>query len=205
MSHEPDDTAELMDRAGRGDSASRQRLLARHRQRLLRMVDVRLDRRLAARLDPSDVVQEILIDANQHLDDFLKQRPIPFYAWLRQLAWARLVDLHRRHVGARRRSVTREERGDLALPDESVLLLAQRLFSSHSSPSRRLIREEEREELRAALTALPSRDREVLVMRHMEQMEIGEIASVLGITVGAVKARHLRALLRLRVHLEDQP
>ena len=92
------DTEELLDRAGQGDGEARQRLLARHRHRLRQMVIVRLDRRLAARLDPSDIVQEALADAARGLDDYLRDRPVPFYPWLRRFAWERLVEVNRRHL-----------------------------------------------------------------------------------------------------------
>src|SRR5437763_14614661 len=98
MTTHPPDTEELLRRAGDGDAAARQQLLARHRDRLRRMVAVRLDQRLAARVDPSDVVQEALIEADRKLDDYLEQRPVPFYPWLRRLAWEQLVKLHERHV-----------------------------------------------------------------------------------------------------------
>jgi RNA polymerase sigma-70 factor (ECF subfamily) len=198
------DTDELLEQAGRGSDSARQQLLSRHRDRLLRMVAVRLDRRMAARLDPSDVVQDVLLDASRNLDGYLAERPLPFYPWLRQFAWARLVDLHRRHVRSRRRSVSLEEAADLALPDQSALLLVRRLLESATSPSQRAIQAEQRAELKAALAALPARDREVLIMRHLEQLQIGEIASVVGISKGAVKARLLRALLRLRAVLGGQ-
>src|SRR5262249_62353015 len=94
--------------AGRGDARPRGRLAERHRGRLRRMVAVRLDRRLAARVDPSDVVQESLAEADRRLDGYLRERPLPFYPWLRQLAWERLTALYRRHVPAQPRSVTRE-------------------------------------------------------------------------------------------------
>src|SRR5947209_16742492 len=97
----------LLQRAGRADDDARQALLARHRDRLRKMVALRLDRRLAARIDPSDVVQEALVDADQELSDYLAQRSMPFYAWLRRFAWDRLVDHHRRHVLAPRRRVAR--------------------------------------------------------------------------------------------------
>src|SRR4051794_11198000 len=105
------DTELLLDRAAGagGDADARNRLLQRHRDRLKRMVAVRSDPRLAARVDPSDVVQEALADAAGKLDGYLRDRPLPFYPWLRRLAAERLVALHRRHVQARRRSVTREE------------------------------------------------------------------------------------------------
>ena len=165
------DTEELLDRAGRGDAAARQLLLERHRDRLRRMVAVRLDRRLAARVDPSDIVQEALAEAAARLADYLRDRPLPFYPWLRQIAWDRLVEAHRRHLRAGRRSVAREVPGTCPLPDESVGRLADRLVASGTSPSRRLIRAELRDRLQAALDRLPPRDREVLVMRHLEQMD----------------------------------
>src|SRR5205823_9047828 len=110
--------------ARRGDESAGHELLARHRDRLRRMVALRLDRRLAARLDPSDVVQEALADAARKLPAYLRDRPLPFYPWLRRLAWERLVKLHQRHVGAGRRSVTREEPPEL--PEGSALELAER-------------------------------------------------------------------------------
>ena len=102
------ETDALLERASRGDDQARQRLLERHRSRLKRMVAVRMDRRLAARLDPSDVVQEALADAARDLPDYLRTRPMAFYPWLRQLAWDRLVRLHRHHIDTGRRSVDRE-------------------------------------------------------------------------------------------------
>jgi RNA polymerase sigma-70 factor (ECF subfamily) len=196
------ETEELLRHASLGDAEARQRLLARHRRRLHHMVNLRLDRRLRARVDPSDVVQEVLTRADGALADYLKRRPMPFYPWLRQLAWDRLVDLHRRHVAAQRRSVTREEQTTHRLADDSVLALADRLIDKHSSPSRRLLREELRERVRAALDRLAARDREVLILRHLEQLTTLETAAVLTISEGAVKLRHLRALERLRAVLD---
>ena len=203
MSPAPLDTQELLERSVRGDTAARQELLVRHRARLRRMVAVRLDRRLSARVDPSDVVQEALATAARHLDEYLRDRPLPFYPWLRQFAWERLCKLHRHHIHAQRRSINREE-PDMPLPDESVRHLAHRLLAGGTSPSRRLIRKEQRERVRAALTELAPTDREILVMRHLEQMETPEIAAALGITEGAVRNRQFRALIRLRALLEGE-
>jgi hypothetical protein len=122
------DTERLLERAGGGDPVARQELLVRHRDRLRRMVAFRLDRRLAARLDPSDIVQESLAQADRQLSDYLRRRPLPFYPWLRQFAWERVAKEYERHVQARRRSVTREE--PPPLPDESVGQLARRLITS---------------------------------------------------------------------------
>jgi RNA polymerase sigma-70 factor (ECF subfamily) len=199
------ETDELVERAARGEDAARHQLLARHRDRLKRMVAVHLDRRLAARVDPSDIVQEALLDAHRELSDYLRSRPLPLYPWLRQLAWERLLKWHRAHIRVQKRSVGREESRDLALPEESAMLLAHRLIAAGTSPSRRLIRDELRQRVRAALEAAPPRDREVLVMRHLEEMSAAEIAATLGITERAAKARHTRALERLRNLLDDDP
>jgi RNA polymerase sigma-70 factor (ECF subfamily) len=207
--HDPD-TDELVEQARGGDREARQQLLVRHRDRLRQMVALRMDRRLRARVDPSDVVQEALADAAQELSDYLRQRPLPFYPWLRQLAWDRLIELHRRHVYAKKRSISREDPDFLALPEESTVQLAQRLLAPGSSPSERFLRDELRGRVQAALAQLSPRDREVLVLRHLEQLSTQDTAAVLGITQGAVKTRHLRALERLRGLLgedfaEEQP
>jgi RNA polymerase sigma-70 factor (ECF subfamily) len=191
------DTEHLLDRARAGDPSAPGQLLERHRLRLKRMVAVRLDRRLAPRVDPSDVVQETLAEASRKLPVYLRDRPLPFYPWLRRLAWDQLAVLHRRHVRAANRAVGREQ----PLPDRSALRLADRLAARHSSPSARLRREERRGRVLNALAALPERDREVLVLRYLEELSVGEIAAVIGIDERAVYARHLRALKRLRVLL----
>jgi RNA polymerase sigma-70 factor, ECF subfamily len=203
MSPAPPDTEELLERSVRGDATARQELLVCHRARLRRMVAVHLDRRLSARVDPSDVVQEALANAARHLDEYLRDRPLPFYPWLRQFAWERLCKLHRLHIHAKRRSINREE-PDMPLPNESVRQLAHRLLAGGTSPSRRLSRQEQREQVHAALAELAPQDREILVMRHLEQMETAEIAAALGISEGAVRNRQFRALMRLRTLLEGE-
>ena len=195
----PPDTDELLARVGRGDVAARGQLLDRHRGRLRRMVAVRIDPRLAARVDPSDVVQETLAEAHRRLDDYLAGRPMPFYPWLRQLAQDRLADLHRRHVRAARRAVGREEPAGPALSDASVADLARRLHRVGSPGRARPLAAANRPAVvRAALARLPDTDREVLVLRHLEQLTPREIAAVLGVSEAAVYTRQLRALERLR-------
>src|SRR5262245_48860608 len=115
--HDPD-TEELLRQAAAGDDGARQRLLTRHQARLRQMVAVRRDRRRLARFDPSDVVQEALMDAHERLSDYLRSRPLPFYPWLRRLAWERLVKFQRRHLKAGKRAVTREEAAPPGLPEE---------------------------------------------------------------------------------------
>ncbi len=196
-------TEVLLARAGAGDVAARNSLLDKYRSRLRALVAIRLHRGMASRVDPSDVVQESLAEANGRLDDYLQRRPLPYYLWLRELTLERLVDLHRRHVVAQKRSVNREvTRG--AISDESMNELAQRLVAGESSPSQRAQREETRVKVREALDRMARNDREVLVLRHLEQLSTCEIAAVLGLTEVAVKVRHLRALQRLRVRLGEQ-
>lgn len=202
MTESTHDTEELLRRAGEGDPAAADDLLRRHRARLRRMIGVRIDRRLAARVDPSDVVQEALADAARRLPDYLRDRPLPFFPWLRRLAWDRLAALHRTHVRAARRSVTREE--PPALPGESVLELADRFLARGAAPSAGVRREERRAAVRRALERLPERDREVLVLRQLEELSVAEVSAVLGIGEKAVYARQLRALERLRAALSAE-
>jgi RNA polymerase sigma-70 factor, ECF subfamily len=194
----PPDTDELLRRVSDGDRPARNQLLAKHRDRLRKFLGFRMDRRLAARVDPSDIVQDVLTEADRKLPDYMRDRPLPFYPWLRQIASDRLIELHRQHVRARKRSVRREELDVRALPDESLAELASRLVTTSTSPSERLLRKEVQHRMRAALERLPVRDREVLELRHLEQLSVAETAAVLAITQAAVKTRHLRALERLR-------
>jgi RNA polymerase sigma-70 factor (ECF subfamily) len=197
------DTEELLRRTGAGDRDARGALLERHRGRLRRMVAVRMDSRLAARVDPSDVVQDALAEADRRLDRYARERPLPFYPWLRQLAWDRLVEQHRRHVRAGRRSVMREEEAPWGLPDASAAELAERLLARGEAPSAGPQREELRGRVRAALAALAAPDREVLALRYLEQLSAREVGAVLGVNEAAAKKRALRALQRLRGALGD--
>jgi RNA polymerase sigma-70 factor, ECF subfamily len=194
-------TEHLIERAGHGDDDARRELLEQYRDNLKRMVAARLDRRLAPRVDPSDVVQETLADAARRMDEYLRDRPLPFFGWLRQLAGERVIDTHRRHVLAQRRSITRESRTP-ELSEESAVELGRKLMASDTSPSNRLMRQERCDQVMAALAGLSPRDREVLVMRHLEQLSTAEVAEALGISVGAVEVRLFRALVRMRARLE---
>jgi RNA polymerase sigma-70 factor (ECF subfamily) len=199
------DIKKLLEQARLGNKEARAQLLERHRGRLHKMVACRLDRRLAARVDASDVVQEVLAEADRKLDRYLRDEPLPFFPWLRQLAWEQLTALYRRHVRAQKRSVRREEPDVLDMPEDSVAKLASRLVNSGSAPDQRLLRKELQEHMRQALRRLRKREREVLLLRHMEQLSVADTAAVLGISPGAVKVRHLRALDRLRALLDETP
>jgi len=192
------DTDHLIRDAAAGDLSARDQLLVRHYQRLRRMVALYLDRRLSARVDPSDVVQETIAEAHQKLADYLDDPPLPFYPWLRQLAWERLQKLHLRHIYAQKRSVRREVGWQGTLPADSAARLVEGLASSGTGPPARLERRELIERLRRALAELPDRDREILLLRDLERLSTRETAAVLGITETAVKVRRFRALQKLR-------
>jgi RNA polymerase sigma-70 factor (ECF subfamily) len=198
-----DTTVELLDRAARGDASAVDRLLMGHRARLKRMVALRLDPRLAARTDPSDIVQEVLIAANARLKDYLHRRPIPFYPWLRQLACDELIRQKRRHLRAKARTVLREDHAVSPLSDESAQRLADRLAASASRPDWRLRRKESHERVKAALAQLSDDYREVLILKFLEELSTAEIAAVLKTTESAVRSRQFRALERLQELLSD--
>jgi RNA polymerase sigma-70 factor (ECF subfamily) len=188
--------------AARGDAEAIRSLLERHRTRLRRMISLRLDSHLAARVDASDVVQEALLDAARKLGEYARERPLPFYAWLHRLAAERVADAHRRHWRCASRSVRREEVMATTRPDVSARILADRLVVTDPTPGHILIRQESQEQVHAALARLAPSDRDVLVLRYLEDLSFPEIAAILGIGEGAAKMRHLRALQRMRTHIE---
>jgi RNA polymerase sigma-70 factor (ECF subfamily) len=194
------DTDQLLDRVAQGDSSAAATLLTHYRKRLHRMVSLRIDPRLAARLDPSDVVQEALAEAHRRLPKYARERPIPFYPWLRRIAWERLIRLHRQHIDAGRHSVLRED--SLGLSDDSERLLADRLAAT-STPSDQAVRSEIRHRVRQAIGQLPEVDREVIVLKHLEELSFLEAAAVLEISMSAVYSRYYRAIQKLHRLLNE--
>jgi RNA polymerase sigma-70 factor, ECF subfamily len=192
------ETQELLVQAHAGNGAAIDRLMACHREYLHRFVEFRLDPKMAARVDPSDVVQEAQLEAIRRLGDFLQQRPMPFRLWLRQIAYDRLVMLRRYHVRAARRTVDRE----VALSERSSLLLAGRMLAS-STASKQFAHRELAAEIRKAIAQVPVHDREVLLMRSIEGLSFDEVAWLLDIDPAAARKRHGRALLRLHNLLVD--
>ena len=193
-------TDDLIQRAANNDRSAIELLLNRHRERLRQMIAVRFDQRVNPRLDPSDVVQDVLVKAIKKLPEYAKERPIAFYPWLRQLALEQIVETYRVHVAAQRRSVDREvdqNRCAVPLPDQSAVLLADVLVAQQSAPSRRLEREQMREQVQTALGTITVSYREVLVMRYLEKLTMREIADCVGASESAIKMRHLRALKEL--------
>lgn len=201
MANVEPDTQVLVNRAARGDGEALTQLLARHRDQLRRMVACHLDTRLATRVDPSDVVQDTLMVAAGSLVEYAHKRPMPFYPWLRRLAGQRLIDLERRHLGAKRRSVHREEPLG-ALNDTSVHALAQHLLARIPGPPSAVLQDERRQRLRQALESLDATQRELLLMHYVEDLSLADAAAVLQITADAARMRHFRALKRLREILD---
>jgi RNA polymerase sigma-70 factor, ECF subfamily len=197
-------TEVLLRRAGDGDAAARSELLDRYRGRLRRMVAIRIDKRIAARVDPSDIVQEAMKDAYKRLPEYFADPQLSFYPWLRRIAWDRLADMYRVHVAAEKRSVLKEHPWTPNLNDESAVELAHSIAASSINPGRRAVLAEMQVRTKAALLQLKPHDREILVLRYLEQLGVEEIAAVLGISQTAVTSRHLRALQRLRRLLGDE-
>jgi RNA polymerase sigma-70 factor (ECF subfamily) len=194
------ETQRLLEQVRAGKPRALDRLLERHRPYVRRVIDLRLDPRLRARVDPSDVVQEAQVEAVWRLDAYLERPPMPFRLWLRQIAYDRLLMLRRHHLGAARRTVAR----DAALPDRSSLLLAQQLLNGGPSPSEQLTRRELARRVRDALTRLGEADREVLLLRNFEGLSNQETAQVLNVTPATASQRYGRALLRLRKLLTEE-
>ena len=189
---------QLIELAATGDASAVRKLLDRHRERLRHMVAVRMDPRIAQRIDASDVVQDSLLEAHEKLAEYAETRPLPLYPWLRQITWQRLMRAHERHIYTKQRSVVREQTGMGMLSGDSVQGLAERLVDSQTSPSGNVMREELHRRVRGALADLSTRDGEVIVMRYLEHMSISEIAATLQISKNAVHMRQLRALQKLR-------
>jgi RNA polymerase sigma-70 factor (ECF subfamily) len=192
------ETKELLIGAGKGEAAAVDRLLDRHRDALRNMIRARMDQKLARRVDASDVVQDVLLEASQRLDDYIRDPKLPFGLWLRQIAHDRIIDLHRRHRVARRRSLDREQQLAGKGADQSSLELAAQLRDPELTPAAATLRKELHERFVEAIDRLEDEDREIVLMRHFEQLSNSEAAELLGLSPPAAGMRHLRALRRLR-------
>ena len=193
------ETQELLAGAEKGEPAAVNQLLDRHREALRHMIRARMDQKLARRVDASDVVQDVLLEASQRLADYVRDPKLPFGLWLRQMAQDRIIDLHRRHRVARRRSLDREQQQARApLGDKSSLELAAQLRDPELTPAAATMRKELHQRFVEAIDRLEDEDREILLMRHFEQLTNGQAADLLGLSQPAAGMRHLRALRRLR-------
>ena len=196
----------LVARAAAGDRGAIVELLDHYRARLRRMAALRLDPRLRGRVDASDVIQEGYLDAMRRLDEFLRDPSVPFYIWLRFLVGQRLLEQHRRHLGTPGRDAGREvsiDRG--VVPGANTGALAAQLLGKLTSPSHAALRAERKARLRGALDRMDELDREVLVLRHYEQMTNADAAAALGVSVKAASKRYTHALERLEEILAPSP
>lgn len=206
MTERPHDAGDLAERLKRGDEHALADLFSRHRSRLEQIVEFRLDRRLTGRVDPEDVLQEAYLDAAERIEHFVNEHSGSVFVWLRLIVYQTLANVHRRHLGAQMRDVSREFSifGHRGQPEASTSLALQ-LLGRLTTPSQAAIREETAEKLTSAIELLGPLDREVLTLRHFEQLTNSEVAEVLGIQKKAASIRYIRALRRLKVVLENTP
>jgi RNA polymerase sigma-70 factor (ECF subfamily) len=206
MMHDSDDSAALLQRAAGGDQQAVADLLARHRERLKRMVHLRLSRRLQGRVDDSDVLQEAFLHISSHLHEYAANPKLPFYLWLRHMTGLKLSEIHRRHLGTQLRDADREvtlHRG--GLPEADSVSLAAHLLGQLTTPSQAAIKAETRLIVQEALNNMDPTDREVLALKHFEQLSTSEIAEVLGMSKAGAGSRYLRAIKRLKEILSQIP
>jgi RNA polymerase sigma-70 factor (ECF subfamily) len=206
MTANSSETLELLARAGRGDEQALGQLFGQHRERLKRMVRLRLSRRLQGRLDESDVLQDAYLEICRRLHEFVQNPAVPLYLWLRQMTGLKLAELHRRHLGTRMRDADREVsiyRG--ALPEADSASLAAHLLGQLTSPSQAAMKAEMRIKLQEVLNSMAPLDREVIAMRHFEQLSGDETAEALGLSKTAASSRYVRAIIRLRKILSQFP
>src|SRR5262245_7507639 len=197
-----DDTQRLLDDAKTGDASAVDRLLGEFREPLRRVINLRLDPVLARRVDASDIVQDVLVEANQRLTEYLKNPVMPFHLWLRHLAQDRIIDTHRRHRQAQRRSIDKEQPIQRpAWADESSVQLVAQLVDAEQTPASAAIHQELQRRLNDALARLDEDDREVIPTRQHEPLSNQDVAAALELTEAAAQMRYLRALRKLRAVL----
>jgi RNA polymerase sigma-70 factor (ECF subfamily) len=199
-----DKTEQLLAGAREGDGDAVNLLMDRHRNAIQRMVQMRLDQKIRRRVDVSDVVQEVLIEASRRLTSYLENPAMPFHLWLRHIAKDRIIDAHRRHRGSAKRSVDREQ--PLAIPgnDQSTIQLVAQLCDPELTPAARATQAEMAQHVEQVIAQLADQDGEIIVMRHYEHLSNQEVAVVLELSEQAASMRYLRAIRRLRGLLGEQ-
>ncbi len=206
MAENSTETVRLLKCVAAGDQESWGKLLTRHESKLRRMVAFRLDHRLLGRIDPGDVLQDAFVTASQHRAEYLSQPGFPFFLWLRGIVGNKLRELHRHHLGTQMRDAGRDVSiYSGRMPEASSAALADRLLGHATRPSEAAIRAEVKLRLRDALNSMDPVDREVLALRHFEQLTPAETALELGIKEKAAGMRYLRALKRLKELLTGLP
>ncbi|MBM81522.1 MAG: RNA polymerase subunit sigma [Planctomycetaceae bacterium] len=189
---------DLIHQAAKGDAVALDSLFSRYRPRLKRMVQLRLNQQLRGRVDDSDVLQEAFLEVSKNLDGYLDCPKMPFFLWLRHITGQKLISIHRQHLGAKMRDAGREVSLHYEAPPASTASIAGRILGPMTSPSQAVMKEEFRASLHEALDSMSDLDREVLALRHFEQLTNQEAAQVLQIEESAASKRYLRALERLQ-------
>ncbi len=206
MSETAAETDDLQNRLIHGDRQALAELFSRQRERLWRIVHFRLDRRLAGRIDPEDILQEAYLDAAQRIQHYRDDSPASSFLWLRMIVTQTMTDMHRRHLGAQQRDARREVSGDARWCSQSTSAsLASQLLGHLTSPSQAAMRAELSSQLEQAIATMEPIDQEILALRHFEELTNGEVAQVLGIQVKAASIRYVRALKRLQEILSRLP
>lgn len=195
---ETEDTKQLLARIRAGDEAAVNALLERHRRSVRQMIDLRMDQVLKRRVDASDIVQDVMIEAHRRLESYLENPAMPFHLWLRQMAKDRLIDAHRRHRGAARRSMDREQPLAAAASSGSAVDLLGQLRDDQLTPAAQATWRELQRRFEDACQQLEATDQEIVVMRHFEQLSNQEAAQALELSPQAASMRYLRAMRRLR-------
>jgi RNA polymerase sigma-70 factor, ECF subfamily len=196
------ETQNLLDDAKQGQAGAVDRLIEVHREPLRRMIGLRLDPALAGRVDASDIVQDVMLEVSQRLNDYLRNPIMPFHLWVRHIAKDHMIDAHRRHRQAQRRSLDREQPiVPNAFADQSSLELAAQFIDPEMTPATAAVRHELQKRMADAVAKLEESDREIVLMRHYEQLSNQEVATSLGVSEAAASMRHLRAVRRLRAAL----
>jgi RNA polymerase sigma-70 factor (ECF subfamily) len=202
MDNNSAETTRLVELARAGDAEALNALFSRHRDRLRRMVELRLDRRLAGRIDASDVLQDGFVDAVARLPDYLANPRLPLFLWLRLVVGERMSKVHRHHLGTRMRDPDQEVSIYRApLPMASSAALAAQLLGRHTSPTEAAVRAEQMLRVQEAVNALDPIDREIIALRSFEELSRAEAAAALGIEESAAAKRYVRALRRLKAAL----
>jgi RNA polymerase sigma-70 factor (ECF subfamily) len=206
MPSETSETKVLIGRIKDGDERAMAELFARYRGRLRRMVKLRMDRRLQGRLDPSDVLQDAYMDVAKRAGEYRANPTMPVFLWLRLLTGQKLMALHRKHLGAQMRDAGQEvSLHGGALPPASSISIAAMLLGRITSPTRAARRAEMQVRLQDVLNSMEPVDREVLTLRHFEELGNSEAAQVLGISKSAASSRYIRAVMRLKKELASMP
>jgi RNA polymerase sigma-70 factor (ECF subfamily) len=196
------ETQKLLDEARDNQPGAVDKLLTAHREPLRRMIAVRLDPALARRIDASDVAQDAMLEASRRLQDYLRNPAMPFKLWLRLIAQDHIKDAHRRHRQAQRRSLDREQPlVPAGLTEQSSLDLAARFIDHELTPATAALRQEMEKNLQRAIAQMDDDDREILLMRHFDQLSNQEVAQALGLSEPAASMRCLRAQRKLRTIL----